>query len=134
MAKRTASFDEFWLYYLRVHARRRTRQIHYVAISVGILGILVGLFVDDYGLIAIGSVIAGYLIAWSAHATVQHNHPAFFKAPVWSLAAGLRMYYEGLTGGLDEHLRRAGILDDEGTMTDAALRELKRYESAGAVQ
>lgn len=111
---RFATFDAFWLHYLRVHAHRRTRRIHYLAITVGIVGVIVGLFVDDYGLIAIGSIIAAYLIAWSAHATVEHNHPAFFEAPVWSLAAGLRMYYEGLTGGLDEHLSRAGVSDDAG--------------------
>ncbi len=109
---RFETFDAFWLHYLRVHAKRRTRQIHYFAITVGIAGLIVGLFVDDYGLIAIGSIIAAYLIAWSAHATVEHNHPAFFEAPFRSLVAGLRMYYEWLTGGLGEHLRRAGVREE----------------------
>lgn len=106
------SFDAFWLHYLRVHSSPRTRRIHYIAITVGIVGVIVGAFVDDYGLIAIGSIIAAYLIAWSAHATIEHNLPAFFEAPFWSLAAGMRMYVTWLTGGLDKQLRRAGVNEE----------------------
>lgn len=106
---RTDSFDAFWLHYLRVHSQPRTRQIHYLAITVGIAGILASLFVRDFGLIAVAAVAAAYLIAWSAHLTVERNNPAFFEAPLWSLAAGLRMYVLGITGRLGPHLERAGV-------------------------
>ena len=103
----------------------QNEMIHFMK-NIAIVGVIAGAFIDDYGAIAIGSIVAAYLIAWSAHAKVEHNHPAFFDAPLWSFAAGMRMYYEGMTGGLDEHLQRAGILDDEGRMTDNARRSLSR--------
>lgn len=106
------SFDAFWLHYLQVHSKQRTRQMHYLAITVGIVGILVSTGVADYGLFAIGGIVAGYLIAWSAHATIEHNSPAFFGAPIWSLGAGLRMYVLGTTGRLGPHLARAGVAEN----------------------
>lgn len=110
MASDAQTFDEFWLYYLRVHSRGPTRRLHFLAITVAVAGIALSLVVGDYGLFAVGGIVTGYLLAWTAHALVEHNRPAFFKGPVWSLVCGLRMYGLWLIGRLEPELRRAGVV------------------------
>lgn len=108
---RPATYDQFWLAYLRAHSRRRTRAIHYCGITIIIAGLVAGLWLGDWLVIAGGAVI-GYVTAWAAHFTVQGNVPVMFEGPkqaLWSAASGLRMYALGLTMQLGPHLRRAGI-------------------------
>ncbi len=102
------TYDEFWLFYLQSHAKPVTRQIHYVAISVIILG-LVAAAVLGNSWIALGAVALGYIIAWTAHFTVEDNKPVFYQYPLWSLRSGLRMYLLWMTGRLQPELKRAGV-------------------------
>lgn len=113
MADATTSitYDAFWLAYLRAHSKRLTRIIHYTGISVIHLGIIAAIAVPDW-LLAVGGIVLGYVIAWSAHFTVQGNRPVMFagvRSALWSLASGLRMYYLGIAGRLKPELERAGV-------------------------
>ncbi|MDA7946446.1 MAG: DUF962 domain-containing protein [Hyphomicrobiaceae bacterium] len=105
------TYDEFWLMYLRAHSRRKTRLIHYLGISVIIVSI-VWAIASEIWWIALAGIATGYVTAWSAHYTVQHNVPVMFEGPksaLWSLISGLRMYVLGLSGQLAPQLRRAGV-------------------------
>jgi hypothetical protein len=44
------------------------------------------------------SLLAGYGFAWVAHFFVEHNKPATFKYPLWSLIGDHKMYLEILQG------------------------------------
>ena len=103
-----SSFAAFWPIYLAAHADPRTRAIHYCGTSLGILIFLC--FVAGGGWWAlIVAPIAGYAPAWIGHAFFEHNRPATFSHPLWSLAADFRMLYLAATGRLKPELTRAGL-------------------------
>ena len=105
---RYRSFAEFWPFYLREHARPATRALHYAGTSLVILLAVGALASGDWRLI-VAVPIAGYGFAWAAHAAVEHNRPATFTYPWWSLAADFRMFFLWLTGRLGAELRSAGV-------------------------
>ena len=105
------TYDALWLHYLRAHSLRLTRLIHYLGITTIFAGIAAAVIADTwwYG---VAGLVAGYLIAFSAHYTVQHNRPVLFEGPratFWSAGCALRMYFLGITGQLGAHLQRAGV-------------------------
>ncbi len=102
------TFEQFWLRYLKAHAKPATRALHYTGslLALGAL-LLAALTVDWRWLIA--APLLGYAFAWTAHFTVEHNRPETFGHPFWSLLCDYRMLLLGLTGRLAPHLQRAGL-------------------------
>jgi hypothetical protein len=105
---RLSSFDEFWPYYLREHARPATRAFHYAGTSLVVLLGLAGVVTGDWRLLA-AMPVAGYAFAWASHATIERNRPATFTYPGWSLRADFRMWLLWLTGRMRGELIKAGI-------------------------
>lgn len=111
MGERIASYDEFFLFYLREHRRPATRAFHYAA-AVAALGTLAfGLLAGPWW-IALLAPVAGYAPAWYSHAFIERNVPATFSYPWWSLISDYRMSWRWLTGRLGEDLARAGVSRD----------------------
>jgi len=107
MGARCSSYSEFWPHYLREHARPRTRALHYVGTTLVILLVIYG-FVDNAWAFA-AVPFAGYGFAWFAHGAVEHNKPATFTHPWWSLVSDFRMFGLFVTGRLGPHLVKAGV-------------------------
>lgn len=110
MKRSPRTFREFWPYYLREHARPRTRALHYIGTTLlfifGLLGLVTG-----WAWLFWFMPIAGYAFAWIAHFTVERNRPATFRFPLWSLYADFRMWAYWVTGRMPAELRRAGIVE-----------------------
>lgn len=102
------TFEAFWPFYLREHSKRVTRAFHYVGSTIA-LGCLVMFGASMDPLWLIGMPLSGYFFAWVSHAAVEHNKPATFTYPLWSLIADYRMYFLFVAGKLGPELRRAGI-------------------------
>src|ERR1043166_3744617 len=96
------SFHDFWPYYVRAHSKPRTRVLHAIGSVLAILS--VGLAFSFSLWLLLAAPLVGYAFAWYAHFFVEHNKPATFGHPFYSLAADYRMLF----------LMMAGKMNDEG--------------------
>ncbi|WP_214000288.1 DUF962 domain-containing protein [Arsukibacterium sp.] len=93
------SFQEFYPYYLSEHRHPVCRSLHYVGSSLVIGVLLFTLFTQQWRWLWLLPVI-GYGFAWLGHFLFEHNKPATFKYPFYSLAADWVMLKDFLTGQL----------------------------------
>lgn len=107
-SERIRTYSEFWPYYLREHSRPETRNVHLVGTACAVVS-LAALFVSTNPWFALVAVIGGYGPAWFAHLFLEHNRPASFRYPLWSLISDFRMAAAWTTGGLESDLDQAGI-------------------------
>ncbi len=97
------SFTEFYPYYLREHQHPWCRALHYCG-STAVLAIFgYALFSAQWQLCWL-MPLAGYGFAWVGHFLVEHNKPATFRYPFYSLLGDWVMYADFLTGRLDARL------------------------------
>lgn len=105
---RIATYSEFWPYYLREHAKPATRAWHYLGTGCALLCLLAAAALREPWLL-LASVILGYAPAWIGHYASEHNRPATFRYPLWSLLSDLRMFGAWLSGNLARELAAAGV-------------------------
>jgi len=98
------SFSEFYPYYLSEHKDPVCRRLHYIG-STLVLAILAALVVTGLWGYWWLMLLAGYGFAWLGHFKFEHNKPATFKYPFYSLAADWVMYKDFLTGQLQQKLQ-----------------------------
>ena len=94
-----ASFRDFYPYYLAEHSDARCRLMHFIG-SWLVLGCLAALLTtgDLRWLLAVPLV--GYGFAWIGHFAFEHNKPATFKHPLYSLMGDWVMFADILRGRL----------------------------------
>ena len=105
---RIETYPEFWHYYLREHAKPKTRAWHYLGTSLT-LACLIAAAALRQPWFLLASVILGYAPAWIGHFACERNHPATFHYPMWSLVSDFRMFGAWLSGRLAGELAAAGI-------------------------
>jgi hypothetical protein len=104
------SFRDFWSFYVGEHRCRSTRAWHFLGTTLA-LGLLVGSIAARWwwGLLAVP--LCGYAFAWISHLFIEHNRPATFRYPLWSLAADFKMWGFIVSGRMAREVRR--ILGDD---------------------
>jgi hypothetical protein len=107
MSNKITEYSEFWLFYLREHGKPATRGLHYIGTALALLCLFIGIFSNATYLIFVP--FAGYGFAWVAHFLVEHNKPATFTYPGWSLYSDFRMFALFVTNRLKPHLDAAGV-------------------------
>lgn len=100
---RISRFAEFWPYYVRAHRRKGTRILHGIGSVLALAALIAGLMISPWFLLL--APLIGYGFAWTSHFLVEHNKPATFGHPFYSLAADYRMLYLMLTGRMERHVR-----------------------------
>ena len=97
--KRFASFGDFYPYYLAEHRNPICRRLHFFGTSLVLAAIAVIAWTGGWAsLIAVP--VLGYGPAWVGHFFFEHNRPATFTHPVYSLMGDFVMYWQMLTGKL----------------------------------
>ncbi|HWA04402.1 MAG TPA: DUF962 domain-containing protein [Rhizomicrobium sp.] len=109
-----ATYRDFWPYYLHEHSRPQTRAIHYFGTMLSTLSVLAAV-VSGNAWFVLGAFVGGYGPAWVGHFFIEHNRPATFSYPLWSIASDYRMTWRWLTGRLGEDLMLAGVACDKPT-------------------
>lgn len=98
------TFAEFWPHYVRAHSKPRTRLLHAIG-SVGAV-VMIGLAFGKSLWFLAAAPFVGYAFAWYAHFFVEHNKPATFGHPFWSLAADYRMLFLMLAGLMNDEVEK----------------------------
>jgi hypothetical protein len=104
--ERYATFEEFWPFYVREHARKTTRQLHFAGTTAAATCAIAYALTRKPGWL-LAMPFAGYGPAWVSHFFIEKNRPATFKYPLWSLKADLVMWQKTLMGTMDDEVERA---------------------------
>jgi hypothetical protein len=91
MPQRIASFEDFWLCYVSQHTHPVNRAFHFLGTSLAVAALTAAPTLGSPYWVFVAP-IAGYGCAWVGHFFFEHNRPATFTYPVWSLRSDLRMY------------------------------------------
>lgn len=91
------SFRAFYPYYLSEHRNRTCRRLHFIG-SLCALGFLALALISGNAWWLLGMPLAGYGFAWVGHFVFEHNRPATFRHPWYSLAGDWVMFWQLLTG------------------------------------
>jgi len=101
---RFETYEQFWPFYVREHSTPACRALHFVGTTLALCSVALGAAASPWFLLA--APVAGYLFAWVGHFGFEHNRPATFQYPWWSLRADFRMYRYIWTGRMRGELLR----------------------------
>ena len=87
------TFAEFSPRYLREHSQRGTRILHFVGTTLFLISVVLVAITGRWGWLAAG-IVAAYGFAWVGHFFVEHNRPATFQHPWFSLLGDFRLYVD----------------------------------------
>jgi hypothetical protein len=93
------TFAAFYPFYLGEHANRTCRRLHFLGTSLALLWLLAALLRGRWWLLAV-ALVQGYAFAWIGHFFFEHNRPATFRHPWFSLLGDWRMWWEIFSGRL----------------------------------
>lgn len=97
--KQFTSFRAFYPYYLSEHKHPRCRQLHFIGSALVIVLLAWVLFTGAWTLLWLLPVI-GYGFAWLGHYFFEHNKPATFRYPLYSLIGDWVMFKDVLLGNI----------------------------------
>ncbi len=101
-----ATYDEFFLFYLRAHSHPVNSILHLCGSILG-LAVLIAAFAFGHPWYALLWPVIGYGFAWFGHFVIEGNKPATFGHPWWSFISDYRMVWLMLTGQLSTWIDRA---------------------------
>ena len=76
-----------------------SRRLHFVGTSIAALLLTLAMTAQT-GWLVLLALLQGYAFAWVGHFFFEHNKPATFKYPLFSLMGDWRMWFDILTGKL----------------------------------
>jgi hypothetical protein len=108
--QRFLSFAEFWPFYVQEHSRPATRWVHFLGSTLAV-ALLIAAIIWQWWWLLMAVPIVGYGFAWVSHFGIEHNRPATFKYPLWSLAADWKMWLLMLFGQMGKEVERVNSMN-----------------------
>jgi hypothetical protein len=97
--ERYRSFGDFYPFYLSEHSNQVSRRLHFTGTSIAVALLVTAAISQRWWLVAV-ALVQGYAFAWVGHYFFEHNKPATFRYPAFSLMGDWRLWWEILTGKL----------------------------------
>jgi len=94
---RFSSFAEFYPFYLSEHRTVVCRRLHFVGTTLVIALLALAVITMMWWLLALIPLV-GYGFAWVGHFAFEHNKPATFAHPWYSLLGDFAMFRDILIG------------------------------------
>jgi hypothetical protein len=91
------TFGDFYPFYLDEHANPVCRRLHFTGTSIAVALFIAAAVTRSWWLVAM-AVVEGYAFAWVGHFFFEHNKPATFKYPLFSLMGDWRLWWDMLIG------------------------------------
>lgn len=111
MEKTYQTLAEFYPFYLTEHRNATSRRLHFIGTALLLCVSFYAIFTAQW-LFLIAVPLVGYGFAWTGHFFFEHNKPATFKYPLFSLMSDFIMFWHILTGQINEKLRTALTAND----------------------
>jgi hypothetical protein len=93
MSERYRSFKDFYPFYLSEHANAVSRRLHFTGTSIALLLLITAFATRDWWLLVL-ALFQGYAFAWVGHFFFEHNKPATFRYPAFSLIGDWRLWWD----------------------------------------
>ena len=97
MTQEFKSFTEFYPYYLSEHQDKTCKRLHFIGSGLIVFIAAFALITQQWLLLWLLPVF-GYGFAWIGHFFFEHNRPATFKHPLYSLLGDWVMFKDILFG------------------------------------
>ena len=94
---RFRSFADFYPFYLSEHSHPTCRRLHFIGTALA-LASLVAAALTGEALCVLAAPLAGYGFAWIGHFFFEHNRPATFTHPWYSLVGDFVLFRDMLSG------------------------------------
>src|SRR6478609_2174795 len=104
--KKYKSFQSFYPFYLSEHKNIRNRRLHFIGTLLIFVCILAGIITGRWFWLILIPLV-GYGFAWFGHFFFEHNKPATFTYPLYSLGSDFVMFWHILTRQINKRLAEA---------------------------
>lgn len=91
------TFGDFYPFYLGEHTNPTCRRLHFIGTTLAIVLLIAAFATQRWWLVA-AALVQGYAFAWVGHFFFEHNRPATFKYPLFSLIGDWRLWWDVLRG------------------------------------
>ena len=95
MSQRYQSFAEFYPFYLSQHQDPICRRLHVIGTAL-VLSVVVYAVLSGRWALLLLAPLFGYGFAWVGHFFFEHNRPATFTYPLYSLIGDFRLFFDTL--------------------------------------
>jgi len=97
MSKKFSTFSEFYPFYLKEHSNLVCRRLHFFG-SWLVIALVILAWARSEPLLLLLVPVVGYGCAWVGHYFFEHNKPATFTYPLYSLMGDWVMWKDILFG------------------------------------
>lgn len=106
---RIQTYAEFWPFYVCEHSQPLNRALHFVGTTLAMLLLGSLIYTRQWWFLPL-VLLLGYGPAWVGHFKIEHNRPATFEYPLWSLVSDYRMWWLMATGRMGDELKKASAI------------------------